>query len=51
MGKLPFENNHRKLIVRKEAETSDKYGVYPDKRTMEQYLNLGIINIDPPRKS
>ena len=45
---LPFEKNKREILVRKDSETSDKFGVYPGKRTVEQLLNLGVINIDKP---
>ncbi|MBW2971662.1 RNA-guided pseudouridylation complex pseudouridine synthase subunit Cbf5 [Candidatus Woesearchaeota archaeon] len=46
---LPFEKAERKTLVKKEAETSEKYGCAPEKRSVEQLLNLGIINIDKPK--
>lgn len=45
MGKLPFEKD-RKLIVRYEEETDSEHGCLPHKRSMEQMLDLGIVNID-----
>ena len=45
---LPFEKNKREILVRKDSETSDKFGVYPGKRTVEQLLRYGIVNIDKP---
>lgn len=48
MGNLPFETNKRTVLIRKEAETSDKYGFNPDNRTVEQLLNYGVINLDKP---
>ncbi|MBT3463866.1 RNA-guided pseudouridylation complex pseudouridine synthase subunit Cbf5 [archaeon] len=48
MGKLPFERIKREIFVRKEAETSNKYGKKPSDRSVEELLNLGIVNIDKP---
>jgi H/ACA ribonucleoprotein complex subunit 4 len=44
---LPFEKIEREIFVRKEAETSAKYSVYPFS-TLE-LLNYGIVNIDKPK--
>ncbi|MBW2965305.1 RNA-guided pseudouridylation complex pseudouridine synthase subunit Cbf5 [Candidatus Woesearchaeota archaeon] len=46
---LPFEKITRKILVKKESPTSDKYGCRPEARTVEQHLDLGIINIDKPK--
>lgn len=46
---LPFERKEREVIVKKESQTSDKYGINPEKRTTEQLLDLGIVNIDKPK--
>ena len=46
---LPFEKGKRKVLVKKEAETSDKYGCEPSARSVEQLLDLGIINVDKTR--
>lgn len=46
---LPFETINRKILVKKKADTSDKYGCNPNHRTVEQLLELGIINIDKPK--
>lgn len=45
---LPFEKIKRTILVKKNAETSEKFGKYPDKRTAEELINYGIINIDKP---
>ena len=45
---LPFEQKKRSVLVRKIAETSDKFGIYPEKRTVEQLINFGVANIDKP---
>jgi H/ACA ribonucleoprotein complex subunit 4 len=36
------------VLVRKKAETSSKFGILPEKRSVEDLINLGIINIDKP---
>ena len=46
---LPFENIKRKILVKKKVDTSEKYGCAPDKRTVKQLLEFGIINIDKPK--
>ncbi|MBU0756470.1 MAG: RNA-guided pseudouridylation complex pseudouridine synthase subunit Cbf5 [Nanoarchaeota archaeon] len=48
MGNLPFEDIEQDIIVKREAETSDKYGKPPESRTVEELLDYGIINIDKP---
>ena len=48
-NKLPFAKIERKLLVKKEAETDDKYGSNPEKRKTEDIINYGIVNIDKPR--
>jgi len=48
-NKLPFEKIEKKILVKKEAETSPKFGSYPDKRTAEELINYGIVNIDKPK--
>ncbi len=45
---LPFEDVHRKTVVRREAETSDKFGYYPDQRPIEVLMENGIVNLDKP---
>ncbi|MFC1697614.1 RNA-guided pseudouridylation complex pseudouridine synthase subunit Cbf5 [Nanoarchaeota archaeon] len=49
MSKLPFEKVEREIIIKKPAETDDKYGTYPDKRSTEELINFGIVNIDKPQ--
>jgi len=46
---MPFEKITREVFVKRPAETSDKYGCYPDKRPTEQLVNYGIVNIDKPK--
>ena len=46
---LPFETIKREILVKKESETSKKFGVKPDKRTTEELINYGVVNINKPR--
>lgn len=48
MSLLPFEKVKREIIIRKKAETSEKFGCYPEERKVEELINYGIINIDKP---
>ncbi len=48
MGKLPFEKAARTVLVKKEAQTDDHFGIYPDKRSTEDLLEYGVINVDKP---
>ena len=47
--KLPFEKTNRKVLIKKKAETSDKFGCDPFKRSVDELINYGIINIDKPK--
>lgn len=46
---LPFEKIKRNILVRKEAETSAKFGCDPNKRTAEELIKYGVVNINKPR--
>ncbi len=46
---LPFEQKKRSVLVRKISETSDKFGLLPEKRTVPQLIKLGVVNIDKPQ--
>ncbi|MBI4150393.1 RNA-guided pseudouridylation complex pseudouridine synthase subunit Cbf5 [Candidatus Woesearchaeota archaeon] len=46
---LPFERIKREVFVRREAETSPKYGLKPEDRTTEDLIQYGVVNIDKPR--
>lgn len=50
MNLLPFEKIKRDVIVRiDDATTDDNYGCYPDKRSVLDLLNYGIVNVDKPQ--
>ncbi len=44
--RLPFEKIERKVLTKKQAETSDKFGCDPNNRSVDELINYGIINID-----
>lgn len=48
MNKLPFEDKNREILVKKEAASSERFGCYPDKRTVQSLLDYGIVNVDKP---
>jgi H/ACA ribonucleoprotein complex subunit 4 len=48
MGLLPFEQKKRNLIVKRNAETSPKYGKKPAERTADELIHSGIVVIDKP---
>lgn len=48
MNKLPFEKIEREVLVKKESETSWNYGQDPKKRSVEELINYGIVNLNKP---
>lgn len=48
MGELPFEKIERETLVRVEAKTDDRFGEYPNKRSIKELLDYSIVNIDKP---
>ncbi len=46
---LPFERIRRSILVRREVETSPKYGRKPEDYSPEDLIQYGIVNIDKPR--
>jgi len=46
--KLPFERIKRTILVKKEAETDPKFGCEPDKRSVEELIQYGAINLNKP---
>ncbi len=46
MNKLPFEEEDRKIIVKKGVETNPAYGFQSDKRPIDQLLQYGIVNLN-----
>lgn len=45
---LPFEKIKREILIRRQAETSPKFGKQPEERTTPEHIKLGIVNIDKP---
>ena len=48
VGKFPYEEIKREIIVREDAEPEKMYGCEPDKRSIAQLMEIGIIYIDKP---
>ncbi len=46
--KLPFETISRKIVVKKESETNPNFGCESDKRSVEDLIKFGIVNINKP---
>ncbi len=44
-----MEKIERKVIVRKEAKTDNRYGCRQEERSAEEIINYGIVNIDKPK--
>jgi len=47
LGKLPFDVV-REVMVRAQDMTDPRYGCEPDKRTIQEHIKLGVINLDKP---
>lgn len=45
---LPFESLDREIVIKREYESSGKFGKRPEERSIEEMLNYSIINIDKP---
>jgi len=39
----------REVLIKSDAETDLRYGRDPNMRPIEQYINLGVVNIDKPK--
>lgn len=48
MGKLPFEDMDRSIVIKKEYVSSGKFGKKPENRTTREMLDFGMVNIDKP---
>lgn len=46
---LPFEKIKRKIIVKKESLSSDKFGCFPENRPTDELINYGVVNLDKPK--
>ncbi len=45
---LPFEKINREILVKKDSVTNDSYGNYPEKRSVKELIEYGIVNINKP---
>src|SRR3989344_4412175 len=48
MENLPFELEERKILVKREENTDSKFGCIPEKRSVEELINRGVICINKP---
>ena len=48
MSLLPFEKIKQEVIIKKEEDTSLDYGCFPEKRSVEELINYGVVNINKP---
>lgn len=48
MNKLPFEKIKRKILIKKESETDNSYGCYPEKRSIKRLIKNGVICLNKP---
>lgn len=48
MGDLPFERIDRTPLIRQQATTTEKFGCDPQKRSVKELLDYGIVNLDKP---
>ncbi len=49
MGQLPFERIKREIFIRKSAKTDPKFGCMPEKRSVDEIINYGIVNLNKPK--
>lgn len=49
MGELPFEKIEREILIKKEAQTDERYGKKPEERSVEELIDYGIVNINKPQ--
>ena len=49
MPLLPFEQVHRKVLVKREADTDHNQGCFPDKRSIPDLIQQGIFVLNKPK--
>ena len=45
---LPFEKVKREVLIKEKAETESSLGCEPNRRTVEQLISYGIVNLNKP---
>ena len=48
MDKLPFEQIERKIFLKKESATNEKYGKKPEERDIKELLDSSVICLNKP---
>jgi len=46
---LPFNSRKKDIIIKRDSDTSPKYGCRPSERGAKELLTYGIVNIDKPK--
>lgn len=49
MSKLPFEEQEYSILIKRNSETSEKFGCKPEERKVDELLGFGVINLNKPR--
>ncbi len=49
MTQLPFERIEKAIIEKRNAKTSDKFGMRPENRSTEELLNFGVVVVNKPK--
>lgn len=47
-NKFPWERVKREILIKRESETDEKYGVYPEQRSIQELINYGVVNMNKP---
>lgn len=45
---LPFEKIEREILTKRKAETDKSYGKKPEKRTIKELFDYGVVNVNKP---
>lgn len=49
MQQLPFERIKREIFIKRKAKTDAKFGSAPEKRSVEELIGFGVVNINKPK--
>ncbi|MGQ9478568.1 MAG: hypothetical protein ACUVQ0_00905 [Thermoproteota archaeon] len=46
--RVPVDAFRFRTLVKEECETNERYGEYPERRSVEGLIRLGLVNLDKP---
>lgn len=49
MTLLPYEKVEREIIIKRKAETDSSLGCSPEKRSAQELMNNGVVNLNKPK--